>query len=308
MSVPFAYAGVILIWSTTPLAIQWSSDGPGFLFGIAARMTLGLGVALVTLALIGSGLVWHRAARQTYLVGGLSVYAAMTSVYWAAQYIPSGWMSVIFGLSPMVTGIMAHLWLGEQALAPHKLLGMALGLAGLGVMFGSGAAFGNHAVLGLVGVLLSVLFHAWGTVWVKRIGAGLSGLRATGGALLVATPLFVGTWAALGEGWPAAIPDRAAGAILYLGVVGSVIGFALFYYVLARLPASRVALIALITPVTALLLGHAMNGEPLTARVWAGAALIVVGLASYELGARAWGWTAARRSRVALPKPLPEEL
>ncbi|MBU2479196.1 MAG: EamA family transporter, partial [Gammaproteobacteria bacterium] len=41
MSMPAAFLGVILIWSTTPLAIQWSSEGGGFLFGVAARMWLG---------------------------------------------------------------------------------------------------------------------------------------------------------------------------------------------------------------------------------------------------------------------------
>ena len=50
MSVPAAYLAVILIWSTTPLAVKWSSEGPGFLFGALGRMALAavLCVTLVT--------------------------------------------------------------------------------------------------------------------------------------------------------------------------------------------------------------------------------------------------------------------
>ena len=62
---------------------------------------------------------------------------------------------------------------------------------------------------------------------------------------------------------PHAIPARAAVSIVYLGIIGSVLGFALYYYVLRHVEATRVALITLITPVIALLLGHGLNGEPL---------------------------------------------
>ncbi|HIA09196.1 MAG TPA: EamA family transporter, partial [Chromatiaceae bacterium] len=104
MSVPAAYLAVILIWSTTPLAIQWSGDGPGFLFGVAARMVVGLSILLAGMRLLRVDFPWDRASRRVYLVGGVPLYLAMTSVYWSAQYIPSGWISVIFGLSPIFIG------------------------------------------------------------------------------------------------------------------------------------------------------------------------------------------------------------
>ncbi|HID49904.1 MAG TPA: EamA family transporter, partial [Chromatiales bacterium] len=49
MSVPAAYVGIIIVWSTTPLAIKWSGEGAGFLFGVSARMLLGAVVCLLLL-------------------------------------------------------------------------------------------------------------------------------------------------------------------------------------------------------------------------------------------------------------------
>ena len=51
--VPAAFAGVVLIWATTPVAIKWSSEGAGFLFGVSSRMVLGAMVCAVLLAMLG---------------------------------------------------------------------------------------------------------------------------------------------------------------------------------------------------------------------------------------------------------------
>jgi len=70
VSVPAAYIGIILIWSTTPLAIQWSSNEVGFLFGITSRMILGILGGLLVAGLFNIRLPWHTAARRTYLADG----------------------------------------------------------------------------------------------------------------------------------------------------------------------------------------------------------------------------------------------
>ena len=131
MSVPTAYLGVILIWGTTPLAIKWSGEGVGYLFGVTGRMVIGVLLAVALMQLLRLHFPWHVAARRTYLAAGLGIYLAMTAVYWAAQFIPSGWIAVVFGLSPIITGLMARLWLNERGLTPLRLLAMLLGLIGI---------------------------------------------------------------------------------------------------------------------------------------------------------------------------------
>ena len=286
MAVPAAFLGVILIWSTTPLAIQWSSEGGGFLFGVAARMWLGALFCLAFMGLFSVPLRRDRAAVHTYLAAGLGIFGALFCVYWSAQYIPTGLISVLYGLTPMVTGLLSALWLQERAFAPARSVGMLLGFGGLLVIFGQGLVDKHVAVSGMLGVLLSVVLHSISSVWVKRIGAGVPALAVTGGGLLVAAPLYLLTWLALDGHAPGHLTVRAGVAILYLSLMGSVVGFMLFYYLLKQVTASRTALITLVTPVIALWLGQSLNGEHIAPRIWVGTALILAGLIAHQWGDR----------------------
>ena len=98
--------------------------------------------------------------------------------------------------------------------------------------------------------------------------------------------LFVLTWLIAGNEVPADIPDKTGIAIVYLGIVGSVIGFSLYFYALKQLDASVMGLIPLVTPVIALLLGQAFNGERITAESWVGTGFILTGLVINQWGER----------------------
>lgn len=284
MSVPLAYLGVIMIWSTTPLAIFWSSQGAGFLLGVTSRMVIGAMLALVLTALLGLGMRWHRQALHAYLAAGLGIFGSMLAVYWSAQYIPSGWIAVIYGMSPLATSLMASRWLEGESLTGRRVAGILMGLAGLTVIFGSSLHLDSHAAMGVAGVLAAMSIQSACAVWVKRIDAGLPAVVLTSGGLAVAAPLFVLVWLLAGATVPASLPVRTIGAIGYLALFGSVLGFAMYFHVLRHVQATRVALITLVTPVTALALGHALNGEALTPGVLAGAAMILSGLALFEMG------------------------
>ncbi len=302
MSVPAAYLGIILIWSTTPLAIKWSGEGAGFLLAISARMFIGAALCYVTLRLLKVALPWHRKAVQTYLAGGIGIYGAMLSVYWGAQFISSGLISVIFGMTPIFTGIMASLWLGERGLTLAKLLGIALGLSGLAIIFSEDLHVSDglsSAVYGMAAVLLATFLHSLSTVVVKGVGAHLPALTATTGALLVSTPVLILTWYLVDGHFPEHIPEYSVAAIVYLGVFGSALGFVLFYYALKHLEANRMALIPLITPVLALMLGITINDESISLTMIYGAACIMVGLLVYEWGPLPLRWL--RRQWIRAP-------
>ncbi len=283
MSVPVAYLGIILIWSTTPLAIQWSSQGAGFAFAVFARMAIGAALAALLIVVWRVGFPLHRRARLTYVAGGLGLFGAMCLTYWGARFIHSGLISVLFGLSPLVTGLLAALWLEEGGLTRRHLAGIALGMAGLAVIFVHGDDIGGeHALAGLAALLLAVLIYSASLVWIKRIGDDSPPLATTAGTLAISLPLFGLVWWFADGQVPTALPTRAGAAIVYLGIFGSVLGFALYYYVIKHLETGKVALITLVTPVLALLLGNALNGEEIVLRVWVGAALISGGLALHQ--------------------------
>lgn len=283
MSVPLAYIGVIIIWSTTPLAIKWSGGDAGFLFGVTARMLIGLLFSSVLIMLLSRRrLPWDKHARKIYLVAGIAIYGAMLSVYWGSQYISSGFISVIFGLNPIITGIMAALWLNERSLTPAKILGVVFGVAGLIIIFSQGIQLGNHAVIGIAAVCLSVLLHSLSSVWFKKLDIHLTALEITHGGLLVSAPLYLLTWFISQGTWPENFSQRGLGSIVYLGLFGSVLGFVMFFYILKHVDVSRVSLITLITPVVALFLGYALNNEVLNVSVWIGTALIMLGMSFYQ--------------------------
>jgi len=286
MSVPAAYLGIILIWATTPLAIKWSNDSSDFLLAVSLRMSVGFVICLLLLGVLRIPLRWHREALMTYAAAGLGIFGAMMSVYWGAQYIPSGLISVLYGLSPMVIGLFSALWLGERFFTPAKLGGLLLALCGLAVIFLPQSGVDGVSIYGLAGVLLSVLCHSISAVWVKRIGSQMHPLAINSGALSLAVPLYLLSWLLFGGEVPAVLPQHSLGAILYLALFGTVIGFNLYFYVLKRVPASVVALITLITPVLALLLGQGLNGEQIAPQVWYGSATILLGLSLFMWGGR----------------------
>ena len=284
MSLPAAFVAVVLIWSTTPLAIKWSALGTGFGFAVFSRMAIGVVLCALLLLALRIRMPWHRGARLTYAVGGLSVFGAMTLTYWASQYISSGLISVLFGLSPLITGLGAAYWLEEDALTPNKVGGMALGVAGLGIIFHHNLALGPHAFAGVAALLGAVAVQSLGLVWIKRLGDRSSPVAINLGTLSFALPFFAATWWLSDGRVPLLVPERAAAAILYLGLFGSVIGFVLYFYMIKHMEAGRVALITLITPVLALLLGHGLDDEAVPLHVWFGTAGILAGLSLHQWG------------------------
>jgi drug/metabolite transporter (DMT)-like permease len=286
MSVPAAYLGIVLIWATTPLAIKWSNDGSDFMLAISSRMSLGFVFCVLLLLLFRIPMRWDRDALKSYAAAGLGMFGAMMSVYWAAQYISSGLISVLYGLTPMVIGLFAALWLDEPFFSPSKMVGLLLAVVGLGEIFLPEGAGASISAYGVLGVLVSVLFHSWSSVWVKRIGAHMHPLALNCGALALAVPLYVVCWLAFGADVPEQLPQHTLGAILYLAVIGTALGFNLYFYVLKRVSAMLIGLITLITPVLALLLGQALNGEQTGINVWIGTAVILAGLGLFLWGGR----------------------
>jgi drug/metabolite transporter (DMT)-like permease len=118
------------------------------------------------------------------------------------------------------------------------------------------------------------------------------------GSLAISAPLFVLTWWLFDGVLPAEIPQRTLLSITYLGIVGSVIGYLMFFYVLKHSRATQVGLIPLITPVLALFIGHHLNAEVITLNVWAGTMLVILGLAVFQ-----WGSVLLRRLRAMRQPP-----
>ncbi|MEE8321270.1 MAG: DMT family transporter [Gammaproteobacteria bacterium] len=299
MSIPAAYITVVFIWATTPLALKWSTEEVGFLFGISSRILLGVLIATLLCLVARISVPIHKKALQTYVAGGIGLYFAKFSVYWGAQYIPSGWISIVLGISPILTTMMASSILNERAMTPMKLAAMFISVFGLYVMYNASLEYGTDTIFGIIAVFFSALFFSASIVCIKKINADIRSLSTVTGTLFVTAPLYALTWLFSGNDLPTSIPVRTGFSILYLGVIGSVLGFVLFYYVLKHVEVTRTSLIALITPVCALALGHTLNGEVLTPSAITGSVLILTGLLLFEFkgairGSFLWKLTSVR--------------
>lgn len=284
MPVLLAYFAVIAIWTTTPLAIQWSGEADWF-FGVAARLILSA-VLILPFALLFSKqrFALNLSAIKVYAAASIGLLGGMTPVYWAAQTMPSGWIALIWGMTPIATGLLIYFLLGNERLSLSKWLGIGLSLLGLVALFVPNLEPSDSRLqlMGLMLALVGVFFHSLSTVLVKKSQHNLPPLHVVTGALWITAVVFLIFKPKILLDWPE-LETHSLIAISYLVVIGSVIGFALYYYVLKHMDAMRLGLIPMITPVFALILGYGINNEALNWSIWLGAGLVVLGLVLFEL-------------------------
>jgi len=187
---------------------------------------------------------------------------------------------VLFATYPLFGALLAHYLLPMEALRRPEAIGIVLGFAGVGVIFSADfeALGGREVAVASAVMLLSPLAAAASSVFVKRWGAGVHPFSLSAVPMGL-TAALMGVLAAIFERDREITFDRVSvGALLYLAIAGSAVTFSLYYWLLSHLPAKRMALIAYIIPVVAMLIG-VLRDEPLTLRSLAGSALVLVGVA-----------------------------
>ncbi|MBF0271757.1 MAG: EamA family transporter [Magnetococcales bacterium] len=285
MPIWMAFLTLTFIWGSTPLAIQWSQAGMSYSFAVMAR----IGIGVVLFLLLIPWLKRHPAPSLgqllvVSLIAGLNLFGSMLCVYWGARYIPSGWISVLFGLGPILTGWMAAAWLKEP-FSRQKWIGSLMGLFGLVVIFAHSGIAGENTPIGIAAVILSVVIYAAGNVGIKQWNRDIAPMWVAAGSLWVAFPLFLIVFLLSGEPWPTeALYTRSGLAIVYLGLVGNGLGFVCFYYLLSRVSAANASLVTLSSPAVALWLGVAFNREQIHGGLLLGTILILAGLALFQWG------------------------
>jgi drug/metabolite transporter (DMT)-like permease len=285
MSVSIAYLAVLLIWSTTPLGIVWSSESISPSLAVLLRMLIALILGALLIKANRINLPWHRQAIKLYTYSAAGIFGGMLCSYLAAQYLSSGIISLVFGLSPVISAILAKQILAEPSISNIRKLSMVISLVGLAIVCSDNFTLADDGIYGIIFILLAVFFFSLSGVLVKSVPLAIHPLATTVGALGVATPMFLISWLVLDgtlpvETWQA----KSLWATVYLGVFGSLIGFYAYFTVLQKLSASSVTLITLITPVIALTLGAVLNGEVINDKLIIGAFMVLLGLSLYHFG------------------------
>ena len=274
------FAAVVFIWSTTPLAIVFSSEG------IDPYLNLSLRMALSAL-LLGGWFAYHqrklpfnRDAIPTHLaVGGVGIGLSMSLVYYAAQTLPSSWIALIFGLTPLFTALLEGFVFRSLRLSFFHWLGIILATIGIWIIFHDPSYhLTDHITLAMIAMIASTFFHALSASLVKRLKHQLAPVDTVMGGLLVAIPMTLVFWLLNGSNTPVNLASSAIMSLVYLAIIGSLAGFLLYYQVLTVFSATMSSFITLLAPSLALAWGLLINNEPITASLLLGACLILLGL------------------------------
>lgn len=276
-----AYALLVVVWGTTWSAIQIGLERTPPMGGVAIRFLLA-GVLLWAIAR-ARGIPLGRKKYEKALWGINAVLAFGVSygvVYWAEQWVPSGLVSVLFATYPLFIALFAQFALPGERLSRGEAAGMVLAFAGVAAIFSAdfGTLGGRTGLIASVVMLTSPAAAAIATIYVKRWGASIHPLSLTAVPMML-TGAAMGGVALVFERERVYVWDGPAiGALLYLSLVGSALTFTLYYWLLAYLPAKRLALITYLVPLIAVTIGT-LRGERLTTRILLGSATVIAGVA-----------------------------
>lgn len=270
------------IWGSTWLFIKLGlEDLPPFTFaGIRFVIACAILFTLIRvrrLSLPRTGRDWLLLAITGILAFGLN-YGLL---FWGEQYISSGLAALLQATIPAFGLVFAHFHLPAERLSWARIGSVVLGVCGVAVVFSNQLAVaGRQALAGCVALVLSSVFAAYSNVLVKTYGTKLDPAILAGGQMLFGMLLLLSVGLPL-EGNPLNFrwTPMALLALLYLAVVGSVIAFLLYYWLVLNMDVTKSMLIALVTPVVAVVLGMIVLDEEIGWRTLIGGAMIMIGIA-----------------------------
>jgi drug/metabolite transporter (DMT)-like permease len=283
------YVLLCLIWGSTWLGIKVGLDaGMPPLLGVSLRFALAA-VVLVPIAWFAQRRAFRdrTAWRLAALIGVTGFGFGYGCTYIGGMRVPSGLGSLTFGVFPFWVALLAHFVLGDR-LSGGKLLAIATGLAGLVTLYsGSLRELGSESLYGVAIITCSVLIQGFGQVYVKRDGADVPAVFLSGMGMLIGSVVLVGLAGLRGE-WsqPFPLTTPVVASIAYLAVFGSIVTFLIYYHLLKKLSATLMAMVALITPPIAVVLGLMFKGEKLGAITLTGGAMVLLGVLLFQIAER----------------------
>jgi drug/metabolite transporter (DMT)-like permease len=276
----FALWTVYIVWGSTYLGIELAGETIPALFGAGVRFTI-VGLIVFGLVIWRRGLIALRVRRvelASAALVGLLLPGANSVLFVTEQKVPIGLTSLIIASVPLWV-LLFRLAAGER---PDRIasLGLLVGFAGIALLVRPGGGSGPLGYLLLT--VVAAISWALGSFLSPRIPVPGDAFVATGyetligGLVLTAIGLATTSPSDLD---PASWSTRSIFGLVYLILVGSVVGYTAYAWLLANAPIAQVSTYAYVNPVIAIALGVIVLDETVTARIVAGAALILVAVA-----------------------------
>jgi drug/metabolite transporter (DMT)-like permease len=274
-----AYLACALIWGTTWYAIRVCNAPNGFPTLVSAALRFAI-AAVVLLPLAIRANAWPKGRVWWWLVAaGVLDAAAYALVYLGEDHIPGGLAAVVYGTQPLILAIMMTA-LRLQGLTARHVIGAAVSLAGVGVLLLDRLDVSTAQAIGVVLVFGSVVLATGYSVIMKVRGGGVNGLVATT-IFLVVTAVVLGVVALIAREpihWPPA--TNATLALFYLAVVGTVVAFLVYFWLLGRTTLLVTSTLVFVFPLVALVTDALFEREiSVGPRAYIGAGITLAGLA-----------------------------
>jgi drug/metabolite transporter (DMT)-like permease len=275
-----AFLIIYVVWGSTYLAIRFGVETiPPFLMA---------GTRFIVAGIILYGWTRLRGAEKpspqhwlsAVIVGGLMLLMGNGGVTWAEQQIPSGVAALLISTSPFWFVVLEWVWFGAARPSRRVMAGLGVGLVGTLLLIGPERILTGEGlqISGVVALLISTIAWASGSLYSRRAILPKTPLLATamqmlaGGGLLLLLGLLTGE---AGQLHVEMVSLRSVLALVYLTILGSLISFPVYIWLLRASTPTRVSTYAFVNPVIAVFLGWALGGEEITARIAVAAAVIV---------------------------------
>ena len=271
-----AFFAIYVLWGTTFLAIRVAVEELPPLFAAGSRFFIA-GVVLFGFMLAkGETRPSARQWRNLLVMSLLMFVAEYGPLFWAEKYVPSGVVSVLAATIPILTLVVEMLVLRQQRWRLSLAAATLLGFAGVGVLLLPGGEQ-HFGLVPCLAILAGCTTWSLGTVLSRSMDLPKARPLTAGAAMMLGGGMLLLLSAGFGEMDPMPhVSLRAVLALLYLIVFGSLLAFTAFVWLLAHMPATRVASHAYVNPIVAVALGYFVAGEPVTLRTLAGTALVLV--------------------------------
>jgi drug/metabolite transporter (DMT)-like permease len=285
-----AFGLVYVIWGSTYLGISYAVRTMPPLLMAGARFSLAGLILYAVSRARGAARPTAAQWRNGAVVGTLLLLGGNGLVTWAELRVPSGLTALLVATSALWMVILA--WAtGGRAPRPRAWVGITCGLSGVALLVGPGATGGTGGVdrIGAAAILLSALTWATGTVVARRVELPTSTLLATGVQMVTGGAALLVAGVVGGEAARFTLEQvsrESAIAFTYLLLIGSLVGYSAYTYLVAHTTPARLGTYAYVNPVVAVMLGWAIAGEPIGPRTVVAMAVIVLAVAILSLGAR----------------------
>ena len=274
------YGLLIFIWATTPLAIVWSVSDLHPMWALVLRFFIALPLAIVVLLILKVRFPVDKVSILSYIAGSLSLIGSQIFTYAATAYLSSGLIALMFGLAPIMAGLIGRFGF-QQKLALLQWLGMAVSIIGLGLICLSDNQ--NHVQpLGIGLMIVSVFAYSLSIFLVKKINANIQAMAQATGSILVSTLIAILVVPWIWQYAPTQMPSaKSLLALFYTVIMASLIAMFCYFKLVQNLKPTTLSLTTVMTPLLAILIGAFLNDEQLSVQVFVGASIVLFGLLLY---------------------------